>query len=128
METMITPTLDQVLASVVQQLANFFGTTTTAIMNDMPEFLTIFAWYNTINKMGWFIPFVILTNNFTTAFIWFISDGWEEENLPKFLKIGLWVGIGISVFILGKDIILCIICPEIVGGMALLEQLGYLIK
>lgn len=128
METMITPTLDQVLASVVQQLANFFGTTTTAIMDSMPEFLTIFAWYNTINKMGWFIPVVIVTSIFIAAFVWFISDGWEEENLPKFLKVGLWIGIGISVFILGKDIILCIICPEIVGGMALLEQLGYLIK
>lgn len=127
METMITPTLEQVLASVVQQLANFFGTTTTAVMNNMPEFLTIFAWYNTINNI-WYIPVAILTSLFIAAFTWFISDGLEEENLSKFLKTGLFIGLGVGLFFFAKNIALCIICPEIVGGIALLEQLGYLIK
>ena len=96
-------------------------------MNNMPEFLTIFAWYNTINNI-WYIPVAILISLFIVTFVWFITDGLEEKNLPKFLKIGLWIGISIGLFFFAKNIALCIICPEIVGGMALLDKLGYLIK
>ena len=97
-------------------------------MNNMPEFLTIFAWYNTINNI-WYIPVAILISLFITAFVWFLTDdGLEGKNLLKFLKIGLWIGIGIGLFFFAKNIALCIICPEIVGGTALLDKLGYLIK
>lgn len=131
MENMINPTLEQVLASVVQQLASFFNTTTTAVMNGMPEFLTIFAWYYTINNI-WYIPVIIIVSVIIAAFAWLVVDdiscGDFEGKISKFLKIGLFIGLGIGLFIFVKNIALCIICPEIVGGMALLEQLDYLIK
>ena len=129
METMITPTLEQVLASVIQRLANFFGTTTTAVMDGMPEFLTTFAWYHTIKNI-WYIPVDVVIAIAISFLVWLIFDDFngfgEDEKLPKFLKTGFFIGLGIGMFFFAKNIALCIICPEIVGGMALLDELGYL--
>lgn len=126
MENALTPTLEQTLAQVIQQLANFFGTTTTAITDGLPGFLTTYAWYHTFNNL-WYIPVIIFCSLLLTATIWMVFGG-DEDDFFKFMKIGLLVSIAISASILIKNIILCFICPEIVGGMALLEKIGYLTK
>ena len=129
MENVLTPTLEQTLAQVIQQLANFFGTTTTAIIDNMPDFLTMYAWYYTFNNL-WYIPCVVLLSVFASVFLFLF---WEdcidfEVKVSDFMKTGVKVGLLICAFIFIKDIALCFICPEIVGGMALLEKIGYLTK
>ena len=44
--------LQTALADAVNSLANFFGTTTEAVMTHAPEFLAKYGWYSTLNDLG----------------------------------------------------------------------------
>ena len=127
MENIVSVSLEAALAQVIQQLANFFGTTTNAVMEKMPEFLAAYAWYATLNGMHYII-WIPLLGAVTGLFIYVMFDFYEVGAFKKCMKTALLISIGIVLFLIIKDVVLCFVCPEIVGGIALLEKIGYLTK
>lgn len=110
-------TLQAALAEIINQLASFFGTTTDAILTKLPEFLTRYAWYHTLTWM----PGTIFAGLGAGLFLAFIVAAINNFNLkhPGILTaICCTLGVIIAIII---AIIPCFICPEIVGGHAIIE-------
>lgn len=113
--------LDQVLASTIQSLANFFGTTTEIVMKNAPIWLAKYGWCITIRDL----PLSILLGATLSIIIAFpvlmiFFDG--DFSCKAYKKIIIILGaiiIFISVLI---PIISCMIAPEIVGLEALITK------
>ena len=75
-EQALAPSLEQTLNLILSALANFFGTTTQAIMANAPEWLAKYGWYVTLDLV-------------IDAFIWLLNDNGAfitrldaEEEIP----------------------------------------------
>ena len=124
-EQALTPSLEQTLNLILSALANFFGTTTQAIMANAPEWLAKYGWYVTLHTelVEWMFGGVLVGVMLVIGFlaIWRFT---EHEVKP------LQIGICIFLFFLGLGIIICIpiitcmIAPEIVGLEAVIKLIS----
>lgn len=124
-EQALTPSLEQTLNLILSALANFFGTTTQAIMANAPEWLAKYGWYVTLHTelVGWMFgglfAGVFLTGGFLV--IWNLS-GHEVKPLQIGICVFLFLlGFGVIVSI---PIITCMIAPEIVGLEAAIKLIS----
>ena len=81
--------LEPVLANVVKTLADFFGTTTDAVMANAPAFLAKYGWFVKISEMGWMYALVIvLAGLFCSGLFTILDDlnGTPAEFIEKHLK------------------------------------------
>lgn len=109
--------LQTALAETVNALADFFGTTTEAIMTHAPEFLAKYGWYYTLNDLSAdiFIGFLLGIAFLFFVIMFFDSDCSKYYNLIVFGIFTLCVIIPI-----GIKIITCMVVPEIVGLHAIM--------
>ena len=124
-EQALAPSLEQTLNLILSALANFFGTTTQAIMANAPEWLTKYGWYVTLHNelINWVLGGAIAGALLVAGFlaIWCFTD---HEVKP------LQIGICIFLFFLGLGIIMsipiitCMIAPEIVGLEAAIKLIS----
>lgn len=107
--------LQTALAETVNALADFFGTTTEAIMTHAPEFLAKYGWYYTLNNLPFNI-FVGILIGIAICLTLFVSiDDSKYINLIVFTILTSCVAISV-----GLKIITCMVAPEIVGTHAIL--------
>ena len=124
-EQSLAPNLEQTLNLILSALANFFGTTTQAIMENAPKWLAKYGWYVTLHNelvlwmLGGAFVGTLLAGGFLA--IWCLSS---REIKP--LQIGIcilcfffWFGVAISI-----PIITCMIAPEIVGLEAAIKLIS----
>ena len=124
MENVLTPTLDAVLASVVQQLANFFGTTTAVIMEKFPEFLVSYAWYSTLSNLGWqLIVIPLVVSVFGWLGLCMCCDVLDDATVDNIYRKMIIISFIVAIVFMAKNILICAICPEIVGMEALLAKI-----
>ena len=123
MENIITPGLEATLSSILLSLANFFGTTTEAVMENAPAWLTKYGWYTTLQFLRQDILFGICLALLLGGGFVFIWCGCYEEGQ----KVKSWVvitGIGIAIITIAIYcffiILPCLVAPEIVGLEALI--------
>ena len=124
-EQALAPSLEQTLNLILSALANFFGTTTQAIMANAPEWLAKYGWYVTLHNelINWVLGGAIAGALLVAGFlaIWCFTD---HEVKP------LQIGICIFLFFLGLGIIMsipiitCMIAPEIVGLEAAIKLIS----
>lgn len=113
--------LDQTLSSVIQSLANFFGTTTEIVMENAPAWLAKYGWYITIKNL----PFSIFAGGAVFVVIAFflgllVFDA--DFSCKTYKKFAIILGVVIILIGILIPIILCIISPEIVGLEALIAK------
>ena len=100
--------LEPVLANVVKSLAEFFGTTTEAVMANAPTFLAEYGWYHTLTMMPLYI-IVALMLGAGGGFI--IAGFFDKGRVPVFIFVMLLAfAIGF-----GAAFLPVIISPELVG-------------
>lgn len=124
-EQALTPSLEQTLNLILSALANFFGTTTQAIMANAPEWLAKYGWYVTLHNelINWIFGGAFAGALLVAGFlaIWCFTN---HDVKP------LQVGICIFLFFLGLSIIIsipiitCMIAPEIVGLEAAIKLIS----
>jgi hypothetical protein len=108
--------LEPVLANVVKSLADFFGTTTEAVMANAPTFLAEYGWYHVLTMMPLYI-IVALILGVGGGFI--IASFFEKGRVPVFIFIMLLA----FAIVFGAAFLPVIISPELVG----LDHLIYVI-
>lgn len=118
--------LEPVLANIIQQLANFFGTTTNVVMDNAPEFLAKYGWFTTLSNIGTnlFLDVVLmllvgLLVGFIVSFINDVFYNKEKKVNPMKWCFGITI-VGVIVMI-ASDILPCLIAPELVGLQHLLR-------
>ena len=124
-EQALAPSLEQTLNLILSALANFFGTTTQAIMANAPEWLAKYGWYVTLHNelINWVLGGAFAGALLVAGFlaIWCFTD---HEVKP------LQIGICIFLFFLGLGVIMsipiitCMIAPEIVGLEAAIKLIS----
>lgn len=75
--------LEQTLATVIQQLANFFGTTVEAITENAPTWLSKYGWYYTLSNLGEDIFVGILLSLMFSVVMGFIIFGFLGLKITK---------------------------------------------
>lgn len=114
--------LQTALAEAVNSLAGFFGTTTEAVMEHAPEFLTKHGWYSTLNELPIYILLSVLIAVLICLLGSVISMVYNFEFKHPVL-VASSIFIFIVVIVVGVEIVTCAIAPEIVGAHAVLELL-----
>ena len=122
MENILTPNLEQVLASILQSLANFFGTTTEAVIANFPDWLAKYGWYTMLwhDLPCWIFGGILLGIAFSFLFT-FLND-FELKTGGIIVTILLFL-LGFSIIVI-IPFIACYIAPEFVGLEALLELIS----
>lgn len=113
--------LSTTLASILQQLADFFGMTTEAIMQNAPYWLARYGWFSAVQNLPTIliVPFVAIG---MTALL--SLPIWLEYDLNKFKFRYIVIAYFLCVFIASiANFIPCAITPEIYGLNELLKLL-----
>lgn len=115
--------LEETLSTILIQLADFFGTTTSAIQAQLPHFLAEYGRYYTITEMPWYV--------FCGTFVGFlVCIGWgsvyycvlDLQEIKPFV-IGVVIIAIVAYFLaVGIPIITCLVAPELVGVEALFTE------
>lgn len=108
--------LEPVLANVVKSLAEFFGTTTEAVMANAPTFLAEYGWYHVLTMMPLCI-IVALILGVGGGFI--IAGFFDKGRVPVFIFVMLLV----FAIVFSGVFLPVIMSPELVG----LDHLIYVI-
>lgn len=108
--------LEPVLANVVKSLAEFFGTTTEAVMANAPGFLAEYGWYHVLTMMPLCI-IVALILGVGGGFI--IAGFFDKGRVPVFIFVMLLV----FAIVFSGVFLPVIMSPELVG----LDHLIYVI-
>ena len=115
-------TLEQTLSTILQQLAEFFGTTTEVILANAPEWLAKYGWYHTLSDFGWcfFVGAII-------SIVVMMGIGAYNECSMDEIKITFKRFISIiiicQIISITIHILPCIVAPEFVGLDALLLKM-----
>lgn len=116
--------LQTALADAVNSLANFFGTTTEAIIAHTPEFLAKYGWYSTLNDLmtiaGILIVFMVMVGAFIIPLVGMLEFDIKIKH-PILTFIGVYIIF--FVFITAIKIVTCAVAPEIVGAHAIMDLL-----
>jgi hypothetical protein len=105
--------LEPVLANVVKSLADFFGTTTDAVMANAPAFLAKYGWFVKISEMGWMYALVIVLAGLFCSGLFTILDDLNGIKNPAKACIILFFIILIVATVL--YFLPLFIAPELVG-------------
>lgn len=108
--------LEPVLANIVKSLAEFFGTTTDAVMANVPTFLAEYGWYHVLTMMPLYI-IVALILGVGGGFI--IAGFFDKGRVPVFIFVMLLA----FAIVFGAAFLPVIMSPELVG----LDHLIYVI-
>ena len=108
--------LEPVLANVVKSLADFFGTTTEAVMANAPTFLAEYGWYHTLTMMPLYIIVALILG---AGGGFFVTGFFDKGKVPIFIFIMLLT----CVVVFGAAFLPVIMSPELVG----LDHLIYVI-
>jgi len=100
--------LEPVLANVVKSLAEFFGTTTEAVMANAPGFLADYGWYYVLTQMPLY-AIVALFLGIGGGF--FAADFFDKGKVPIFIFVTLLA----FIIVFGVALLPVIISPELVG-------------
>lgn len=115
--------LEETLSTILIQLADFFGTTTSAIQAQLPHFLAEYGRYYTITEMPWYV--------FCGTFVGFlVCIGWggiyycvlELQETKPFIVGVVIIAIVAYFLAVGIPIITCLVAPELVGVEALFTE------
>ena len=124
-EQALTPTLEQTLNLILSSLANFFGTTTEAIMQNAPTWLAKYGWYVTLHsELGGAIFIGILMGGVLGGIFLCVLSG-AKHNIGKGA-----IALAILIFIIAIvvtsliPIITCLVAPEIVGLEAAIKLIS----
>ena len=94
-------------------------------MEKFPEFLTSYAWYYTLSNLGWqlfVIPFATATfGGLALLLFWDMID--EDIKIGSIYKKMIIISFIIAIVLIAKNILICAVCPEIVGMEALLAKI-----
>jgi hypothetical protein len=116
--------LQTALAEAVNSLASFFGTTTEAVMEHAPEFLTKYGWYSTLSNLPEDIFFTLLIIMMFCLLGSLVIFGLDLDlDLKNPAKAIIGFAIVCLVISIGTKIITCAVAPEIVGAHAILDLL-----
>lgn len=100
--------LEPVLANVVKSLAEFFGTTTEAVMANAPGFLADYGWYYVLTQM----PLYVIVALFLGIGGGFVLAGFfDKGRVPIFIFTMLLA----FIIVFGVALLPVIISPELVG-------------
>jgi hypothetical protein len=109
--------LEPVLANMVKSLAEFFGTTTDAVMANAPEFLAQYGWYHVITGLPLYIIIILLLGIGGGLIIASFFDGkWKVFMFIFIFFLAI-------IIVLGCAFVPVIVAPEFVG----LDHLIYVI-
>ena len=108
--------LEPVLANVVKSLAEFFGTTTEAVMANAPGFLADYGWYYVLTQMPLYV-IVALFLGIGSEFV--LAGFFDKGRVPIFIFVMLLA----FIVVFGVALLPVIISPELVG----LDHLIYVI-
>ena len=124
-EQALTPTLEQTLNIILSSLANFFGTTTEAIMQNAPVWLAKYGWYITLHAdlvefilVGAFIGAVLAAC--FLAILACTGHGIGKGAIALTVLIFVIVVVIAGLF----PIITCLVAPEIVGLEAAIKLIS----
>lgn len=112
--------LQTALAEAVSSLANFFGTTTEAIMEHAPEFLAKYGWYTTLNGL----PLTALACLFAAGLIYLIIALVAMFEIDHPVLVFFTILIICLIIGIGSSIITCAVAPEVVGIHAILDLIN----
>lgn len=112
-------TLQTTLATILTQLANFFGTTSDIIMQNAPYWLTKYGWFMMMQNMVGAFMAAIFTTGAILAIIYLALELKPKHSIRMMLIIFIisliiWCGMCYSQ---------CAIAPEIYGLNSLIEQI-----
>lgn len=107
----------------------FFGTTTEAIMENAPSFLRSYGWYTMVEGL----PITLLVTSIVSVLfigivvgLFVFVDDYNETydiDVKRMIKYSIVAAIIPHIIVIGIQIALCAISPEIVGLKALLAIL-----
>lgn len=115
--------LEETLSTILIQLADFFGTTTSAIQAQLPHFLAEYGRYYTLTEMPWYVWAGTMIG-ILICLGWYAFYRGILELVPKKpLIIGIIIIVIVVYFLaIGIPIITCLVAPELVGIEALLSE------
>lgn len=105
--------LEPVLANVVKSLADFFGTTTDAVMANAPAFLAKYGWFVKISEVGWMYGIVVVLAGLLSSGLYTILDDISSIKNPVKAPVILFFTILIVATVL--YFLPLFIAPELVG-------------
>lgn len=124
-ESALSPTLEQTLNLIVSALANFFGTTTEAILRNAPTWLTKYGWYVTLHNE--LVPYIfggILFGGCIAAIFLFIYSITKKSYTVGVIVVACLIFIAVVAISVSIPIITCILAPEIVGIEAAIKLIS----
>lgn len=116
--------LEQTITTVIQQLANFFGTTAEVISENAPIWLSKYGWYYTLSHLGGDIFVGVLLGLMLNTVIGFIIFGFLGLKITKgTITILTLIFLITFIVVVAIPLITCAVAPEYVGLNALLNLL-----
>ena len=113
--------LEPVLANVVKSLADFFGTTTDAVMANAPAFLAKYGWFVKISEVGWMYGIVIVLAGLLSSGLYTILDDISSIKNPVKAPVILFFTILIVATVL--YFLPLFVAPELVGLNKLINMI-----
>lgn len=112
--------LQTTLATVIQQLADFFGMTTEVIMQNAPMWLAKYGWYTLLQNAPFAIfLWVVAVGGLFALILWAGSEwDWKKKNIVLLCVLAFVLS---AALIFGAWFLQCAIAPEIYGLNALLQ-------
>lgn len=121
------PILEETLSTILIQLADFFGTTTAAIQDQLPYFLAEYGKYHTLAKIpGNVCCGTIIGALFCLGWTHFYCGILELPPKKSFVIVVVIIAITVCFLAIGIPIITCLVTPELVGVEALISELKLL--
>lgn len=108
------------LASVIQQLADFFGMTTEVVMQNAPMWLAKYGWFTMMQNL----PLAVIIWVVLVGLLFFIIIGvgyecdWKKNNVVILCVLGFLL---FSLIVFGAWFAQCAIAPELYGLNAILK-------
>lgn len=124
-ESALSPTLEQTLNLIVSALANFFGTTTEAILRNAPTWLVKYGWYVTLHyELVSFILVGALIGGCVAGLFLFVYNIVDKPYTAGVIAIACLIFIVVVIIAASIPIITCALAPEIVGIEAAIKLIS----
>lgn len=124
-ESALSPTLEQTLNLIISALANFFGTTTEAILRNAPTWLTKYGWYVTLHdELVCYVFGGIFAGIVIAGVFLFICEITDKKYGTGVIVVACLIFMVVIVIAMSIPIITCMIAPEIVGIEAAIKLIS----
>lgn len=113
MEVLATMNLESTLSTILMQLANFFGTTTEVVMQNLPIWLSKYGWFLCVQNIAFNLLFGAFIGAATIGLsLLIICGALEIEIHKKNIKWIILAFILITIIPCVISIVSCMIAPE----------------